>query len=467
MATATIEAPAIYSGRFHADGRAVTVTPELLALHRRCGGGEGDPIALPGLPSLIRRAVALSMPLSAPVLLADGPNNVTYWARVVPDGEEADLQLFDWNGTGGAMEHALESAVREQDFLRASADWLWEADASLCFTSLSEAVTAVFGQPAAILVGRPMAALLRPFPATADGDTDFRSSADPAEWFSNRIVEVKDHAPARFYRLNARPVFDGEELTGFRGTAVEVERPVAPPAASKTRAAPSPMAEGEAEPDGAFPMTDVLRAPLEKITRQAEAIRSQSFGHLKSVYTDYAGDIATAARHLRTLIDDVFDVAAIESGTVSLLIENVDLTTLAEEARAIVSQRAAASGSSIIWRSPPVSVIVRADRGRALQILINLIQNAVKFAGDAGPVRLALEVGEGEARISVDDQGGGVAEADRERVFTKFERLRQNAEGSGLGLYISRALARAMGGDILVTESPESGARFTLRLPRA
>ena len=214
-------------------------------------------------------------------------------------------------------------------------------------------------------------------------------------------------------------------------------------------------------------MTDVLRAPLEKITRQAEAIRSQSFGHLKSVYTDYAGDIATAARHLRTLIDDVFDVAAIESGTVSLLIENVDLTTLAEEARAIVSQRAAASGSSIIWRSPPVSVIVRADRGRALQILINLIQNAVKFAGDAGPVRLALEVGEGEARISVDDQGGGVAETDRERVFTKFERLRQNAEGSGLGLYISRALARALGGDILVTESPESGARFTLRLPRA
>src|SRR3546814_11585705 len=74
-----------------------------------------DLIALPGLPSLIRRAVALSMPLSAPVLLADGPNNVTYWARVVPDGEEADLQLFDWNGTGGAMEHALEGAVRGRE----------------------------------------------------------------------------------------------------------------------------------------------------------------------------------------------------------------------------------------------------------------------------------------------------------------------------------------------------------------
>src|SRR3546814_7505821 len=108
------------------------------------------------------------------------------------------------------------------------------------------------------------------------------------------------------------------------------------------------MAESEAEPDGTFPMTDVLRAPLEKITRQAEAIRSQSFGHLKSVYTGYAGDIATAARHLRTLIDDVFDVAAIDSGTVALSIEKVDLTTLVEEARAIISQRAAASGSRVM-----------------------------------------------------------------------------------------------------------------------
>src|SRR3546814_14213958 len=111
MATATIEAPAIYSGRFRVDGRAVTVTPELLALHRRCGGGEGDSIALPGLPSLIRRAVALSMPLSAPVLPADGTNNVTYWAQVVPDGDVADLHLLHWNRTGGSTEHAMRGRV--------------------------------------------------------------------------------------------------------------------------------------------------------------------------------------------------------------------------------------------------------------------------------------------------------------------------------------------------------------------
>src|SRR3546814_17731776 len=100
MATATSEAPAIYSGRFRVDGRAVTVTPALPALHRRCGGGVGDSISLHGLPSRIRRPVALSMPPSTAVIVADGPTNFTLLPCEVPIGEEADLQKLDWHGTG-------------------------------------------------------------------------------------------------------------------------------------------------------------------------------------------------------------------------------------------------------------------------------------------------------------------------------------------------------------------------------
>src|SRR3546814_13487394 len=102
-----------------------------------------------------------------------------------------------------------------------------------------------------------MAALLRPFPATTDGDTDFRSSADPAAWFSNRIVEIKDHAPTRFYRLNARHVFDVEDLTGFRGTALTVARPGAPPAAWTARAAPPSIAASELDPHSIVPMSEM------------------------------------------------------------------------------------------------------------------------------------------------------------------------------------------------------------------
>ncbi len=459
-----LDVPAVYSGRFRADGHIIEASPELFALHCRCGGGNADPLAVPVLPSLIRRAASLNMPLSASVLLADGPRNITYWARAVPVNEAIDLQLFDWNADSAPLPQSLEQAVRERDFMRASSGWIWEVDADLCFTALSESASTVFEQPAVLLVGQSMAAVLRPFDGDDEGVDDFRIGSDPSVWFRDRVVQTRTKALPRYFRLSGMPVYDNDRLVSLRGTATETRRP-------QTTA--NPVGAGGASPipvgaEEETAITDVLRAPLEQITQSAEAMRTQSFGHLKSVYAGYAGDIATAARHLRTLIDDVFDVAAIDSGTVALSIEKVDLTTLAEEARAIVSQRAAASGSQILWRAPPASVIVYADWGRTLQILINLMQNAVKFAGGAGPIQLILDVAEGEARLRVDDQGGGISPDDRERVFSKFERLQPHtAEGTGLGLYISRSLARAMGGDIALSISPEGGARFTLVLARA
>ena len=103
-----------------------------------------------------------------------------------------------------------------------------------------------------------------------------------------------------------------------------------------------------------------------------------------------------------------------------------------------------------------------------LQILVNLIGNAVRYAPEDTQVRIVTESAPGEARIMVIDQGQGVALADRERIFEKFERLgRDDAGGSGLGLYISRRLARAMHGDIRIGGAPGEGARFILSLPRA
>lgn len=455
---ATIASPAIYSGRFRADGCIVEASPELRALHRRCGGGDGDPLALPGLPLLIRRAAGLRMPLSTSVLMAERGGNVTFWARAVPADGAVDVQLFDWTGSEAPLQHTLQQAVRERDFIRASSDWTWTADARLHWTSLSESAVAVFGRPISFLLNQPMGDVLRPIDGS---DGNFRVGSEPALWFQGRTAVTAGEGPRRYFRLSATPVHDAGRLTGFKGEAAEISEAEA--AASVRPTKPSSR-QAPARPAA----TDILRAPLEQITRSAEAMRTRQFGHLKGVYADYAGDIASAARHLRTLIDDVFDVAAIDSGMVNPAIAKIDLTALAEEARAIVSQRAAAAGSAILWRSAPPSVVVRADRGRLLQILINLMQNAVKFAGEAGPVRLLLEVVDDEARFRVDDQGQGIPPAERERVFAKFERLRPaDTEGSGLGLYISRALARAMGGDIAVSESPEGGARFTLVLSRA
>ena len=101
-----------------------------------------------------------------------------------------------------------------------------------------------------------------------------------------------------------------------------------------------------------------------------------------------------------------------------------------------------------------------------LQILLNLIGNAIRYSPEDSMIWLRVDDVDGMAKITVADQGPGISAEDQQRLFTKFERLgRNDAGGSGLGLYISRRLAMAMGGDIEIDSAPGQGARFTLLLP--
>ena len=106
------------------------------------------------------------------------------------------------------------------------------------------------------------------------------------------------------------------------------------------------------------------------------------------------------------------------------------------------------------------------DFTRTLQILVNLLGNAVRYSPDGGQVWLRAEREGDLAIVIVADQGKGIAADDQERVFEKFERVDPNEPGgAGLGLYIARKLARAMKGDLAVHSAPGQGARFTLTLP--
>ncbi|MET0370161.1 MAG: ATP-binding protein, partial [Sphingobium sp.] len=113
------------------------------------------------------------------------------------------------------------------------------------------------------------------------------------------------------------------------------------------------------------------------------------------------------------------------------------------------------------------SMMATGEFRRVLQILVNLVGNAVRYAPEHSEVRLLVDDSEGTPSVVVMDQGTGIAADSQERIFDKFERLgRDDAAGSGLGLYISRRLARAMGGDIRVDSEPGEGASFILTLPR-
>ena len=102
-----------------------------------------------------------------------------------------------------------------------------------------------------------------------------------------------------------------------------------------------------------------------------------------------------------------------------------------------------------------------------VQILVNLLNNAVRHSPDGGTVAVIAERREDKVAVTVADEGPGIAEADQERIFERYERADNSPEGSGLGLAISRRLARSMGGDIELQSAPGHGARFTLILPAA
>ena len=115
--------------------------------------------------------------------------------------------------------------------------------------------------------------------------------------------------------------------------------------------------------------------------------------------------------------------------------------------------------------APEESLPATGEFRRSLQILVNLVGNAIRYSPDGSMLWIRVERDGEWAKIIVADQGRGIAPEDQEKIFDKFERLgRDEAGGSGLGLYISRRLARAMQGDVTVESAPGQGARFTLRL---
>jgi signal transduction histidine kinase len=144
----------------------------------------------------------------------------------------------------------------------------------------------------------------------------------------------------------------------------------------------------------------------------------------------------------------------------------IDLSELAGEALVMLEARAEERGIKL--EAAQAGPLHASGEDRAvIQILVNLMGNAVRHSPEGGTVRLAFEKTAGTASVTVSDEGPGIDPADQQRIFERFERADQKSVSTGLGLAISRRLARSMGGDVTLESAPGEGARFTLTLPAA
>lgn len=426
------------------DGRLVFADDALRRLHHRAGGTEGSQLAIPTLAALAALAHQLKMRLSRSVKVADIDEDLELWVEVQIEGDLAKLSILSWRALptrssfGGSPSVAFDE-ISELRF-----------DAKL---RLIGATGAVAGELHSSDFGRPVEDIFAKLANDRIQITELMEAIRTQDRFSRKSLQL---ATGAFVSVSGITQLSGNgELSGYscQFTAVDEIQEAPPPAQS-----PGILFGRQLAP--------VLRQPLGRIIANAETIGSELSGPIRENYALYAKDIANAARHLVALVDDLGDLEAVENADFVTARDNIELGDLARRVAGLLALKAADHSIRIVTPSHAQKVPAVAEFRRVLQILLNLVTNAVRYSPDGTEVFIDIATTEDASLIMVSDQGAGIASADRERVFEKFERLGRSGDGgSGLGLYISRTLARAMGGDLTVDSAASGGAKFTLRLP--
>lgn len=451
--------PILAEARVNSTGCLVAADEPLAGLQLRCGGTIPGTIAIPALLELVRKVRAFELKLARLIRASDGSEAVTAWVSVEPDGAGGcRITVQNWQTAPLPPEDVAAVAAHRTAIDRTVAELVARLDAQQGVLSvesdapdLAELVTAMRTG-----MGKPW--------------TDFVS------------VEGSDHHQPLHWRL-----LDGANLTipgsrrRWRAAVLPQDVPAGPPAgfelcltADTPLAPPPPPPPPQtvngmpSNPPGLVgrDIAPVLRQPIAKIIANAETIRTRMAGPLAEEYSQYAADIAAAGQHLLSLVEDLADLEVVEAEDFNTAPDRIDLADVARRAAGILGVRAQERGITIDAPKLGEHLPAIAEFRRVLQVLLNLVGNAIRYSPDNSQIWLRLEDAGTRARVVVADQGPGLGAEQQAKLFEKFERLgRSDETGSGLGLYISRRLARAMGGDLTVESAPGQGARFNLDVP--
>jgi len=314
-------------------------------------------------------------------------------------------------------------------------------------------VSPVEGMDAAALIGAPVTRLFALAENDA-GDVPMLEALASQSRFEGQAATVRPGGQR--VMLSGSPIVDaGGRFAGFLGAARD----------DRAESTDTRPVDGFGDIFGAR-LDKALRLPLGRIVANADSIAERIEGPLAEQYADYASDIAAAGRHLLGLVDDLVDLQAIERPDFEARREEIDLADVAARAAGLLSVRAAEAKVTIDRSGLGDALPASGEFRRALQVMVNLIGNAVRYSPEGSSVVLTGERDGDFVRVSVADSGKGIAPEDQAPIFEKFARVDPSEPGgSGLGLYISQRLARAMGGEISVESVPGEGARFVFALP--
>ncbi|MBT5264284.1 MAG: PAS domain S-box protein [Rhodospirillaceae bacterium] len=263
---------------------------------------------------------------------------------------------------------------------------------------------------------------------------------------------------------------DSDQVTAIGTVAIDIsERKAAEEALEKAMA--EAQAANFAKTEFLANMSHELRTPLNAIIGFSEIMAGETFGPMANErYHGYANDIASSGFHLLNLINEILDVARIERGRVELDKRLIDVPTMVRDCKRMVVERAKREGVELSSRISKGADSVWADPVRLNQIVINLLENAVKFTPEGGRVSLIVKRDdEGWTHFAVSDTGIGIAAKDLNRVLEPFiqvdRAVRGNQEGTGLGLTLSKTLVELHDGHFKLSSEFGVGTKVDFSLP--
>jgi signal transduction histidine kinase/ActR/RegA family two-component response regulator len=282
-------------------------------------------------------------------------------------------------------------------------------------------------------------------------------------WIIHRVEDVTE-----FVRLKESESEQQEVTAALRERTEQMRAEIVKRSIELQEANRQLRAASEAKSDFLSRVSHELRTPLNAVLGFGQVLE---MGPLDADQRQSVRQILKAGRHLLDLIDEVLDMARIESGNLSLSIEAVPVADVMREAIDLIEPLAEREGIRLMGRSDASEAFVQADRQRLTQVLLNLASNAVKYNREGGSVTFSTEmVGDGQLELRVADTGYGIAPELMDRVFTPFDRLgadQMQVEGTGIGLSLSKALVDLMGGEMGADSTHGEGSVFWVRLSHA
>jgi len=442
-----------------AEDRLIEADEPLAGMQLRSGGELPGVIATPALLELVRKARRYGLRLARPIHAQDDQETVTAWIEVVPrEGSNGgcEIGLANWQASPLPPEDATEALRLRTDIDRQTAELAARLDPQQNILSVDADAPEL-----AELVERMLAGTGKPW--TDFIEVEGSQHRQPLHWRLLDGAKVRLPGSGREWRASLVPLGGPEPgAHGFElylvASQPRFEATLPVEAAGTALILPGAALGRDVAP--------VLRQPIARIIANAETIRTRLAGPLAEEYSNYAADIATAGQHLLALIDDLADLEVVEAEEFTTDPDEIDLADVARRAVGILAVKAQERGIAIVAPGEHEHVEAVGEFRRVLQVLLNLIGNAIRYTPEGSSVRVQVSGDENWAYVTVADEGQGLSKAHQEVAFEKFERLGRSGDGgSGLGLYISRRLARAMRGDLTVESSPGQGARFTLSLP--